>query len=114
MHEIEQILEETYNKASGGIAISLPPEIVKDIETIVEKSENFIGVVNVLITSLVYKIYNPTQDVRYHQAGLENGYSGRSIDTKHIAPFLKSKGLKSAKEAGWLTRSLEQPFPYVE
>jgi DNA (cytosine-5)-methyltransferase 1 len=117
MYGLTDLLEKLYTKASKTKSfedIDLPLEVKEDIDKIVEKSESFVGVVNVLITSLTYKIYEPNQDVRYHQAKLKDGYSGRTIDTKYIAPFLKSKGLKSAKEAGWLTRSLEQPYPYTK
>lgn len=80
---------------------------------IVEYEETCKGVYSVLVTSLTYKILNPTQDVRRHQASLENGYSGRSFDTRHITPFLKQKQFYGAmKESGWLTRSLEQNLPY--
>jgi DNA (cytosine-5)-methyltransferase 1 len=43
---------------------------------------------------------------------MKNGFSGRSIDTKYITPTLKELGLPSMAESGWLTRSLEQPYPY--
>lgn len=40
------------------------------------------------------------------------GFSGRSNDTKYITPTLKALKLTSMSESGWLTRSLEQPYPY--
>jgi len=43
-----------------------------------------------------------------------NGFFGRSIDTKHITPTLRELGFPSMAESGWLTRSLEQPYPYDE
>ena len=43
---------------------------------------------------------------------MKNGFSGRSIDTKYITPTLKEIRLPSMAESGWLTRSLEQPYPY--
>ena len=43
---------------------------------------------------------------------MDQGFSGRSIDTKYITPTLKELGLTSMSESGWLTRSLEQPYPY--
>ncbi|GAA9170570.1 hypothetical protein HpHA188_04940 [Helicobacter pylori] len=83
-------------------------------QTIVEKEETFKGVYTVLITSLVYKSNYPSQDIRFHQANMDSGYSGRSFDTKFITPFLKQKQFLGAmKESGWLTRSLEQNLPYT-
>ena len=44
---------------------------------------------------------------------MENGYSGRTFDTRYITPFMKQKQFLGAmKESGWLTRSLEQNIPY--
>jgi DNA (cytosine-5)-methyltransferase 1 len=70
------------------------------------------GIFTVLITLGIYKLLNPTQDIRYHQVELNNGFSGRSYDTKFITPTLKALGLPSMAESGWLTRSLEQAYPY--
>ena len=71
------------------------------------------GVWTVLITLLFYKILNPKQDIRYHKVELENGFSGRSFDTKVVTPTLRKLGLPAMAESGWLTRSLEQAYPYT-
>jgi DNA (cytosine-5)-methyltransferase 1 len=70
------------------------------------------GVFTVLVTLVTHKIMDPKQDIRVHQKNLEGGFSGRSIDTKYITPTLKEIGLPSMAESGWLSRSLEQPYPY--
>lgn len=70
------------------------------------------GVYTVLLTLGVYKLLNPSQDIRYHKVELDSGFSGRSFDTCFITPTLKSLGLLSMAESGWLTRSLEQAYPY--
>src|SRR5436305_12658927 len=62
---------------------------------------------------MIHKLLEPTQDIRYHQNKMENGFSARTIDTKHITPTLKELGLPAMAESGWLTRSLEQPYPYT-
>ena len=74
--------------------------------------ENNKGINNVLITSFVEKSVNPKQDIRIHQSKMKNGYSGRTLDTKVVVPFLKSKRLLTMVESGWLTRSLEQNDEY--
>lgn len=85
----------------------------KWIKTIVQHEETMKGVFTVLSTSLAYKSLHPEQDVRIHQKGMLNGYSGRTFDTKYITPFLKIKRFDGAmKESGWLTRSLEQDAIY--
>lgn len=98
---------------------------VNDIENKVsEQYKNYIceigskctdqkAVYTVLITLRVHKILQPTQDIRYHQSNLPGGFSGRSIDTQYITPTLKQLGLPAMAESGWLTRSLEQPYPYT-
>lgn len=82
------------------------------IEVITENFEGSKGVLTVLITSLVHKLYNPRQDIRRHQDNMNGGYSGRGIDTKYITPFMKEMGFPAMSESGWLTRSLEQNLPY--
>lgn len=116
MDKTQEFLEKLYQEASQLKTLSslkLSEEQLRLVQTIAEKEETFKGVFTVLFTSLVYKCLNPTQDVRYHQANLPNGYSGRSFDTKYITPFMKQKRFLGAmKESGWLTRSLEQNVPY--
>lgn len=115
---LEKIYTEVLTEVESQDFVANPPEDLNSevliwIDTIAQNSENFLGVLNVTITSLTEKIVHPSQDVRRHQAKMEGGYSGRSLDTKIIAPWLKSKKLKSMVESGWLTRSLEQDLPYT-
>lgn len=116
MDTTREFLETLYQEASQLKTISslnLSAQQLGWVKIIAEKEETFKGVFTVLFTSLVYKCLHPEQDVRYHQANLPNGYSGRSFDTKHITPFMKQKRFLGAmKESGWLTRSLEQNVPY--
>ncbi len=91
----------------------LPDDCLQELRTIVKYADSHKGVLGVTLTSIVYKILYPAQDVRYHQEGMKNGYSGRGFDTKHVTPFLKEKFPHFAMaESAWLTRSLEQPRPY--
>lgn len=115
------ILEELYLEAEKHLLSNnnipvippgLPEQIVSHINLITDNVEYYLGINNVLVTSFVEKIAHPNQDIRLHQAKMDGGYSGRTLDTKYITPFLKSKRLKSMVESGWLTRSLEQGYPY--
>lgn len=94
------------------IKSNLNDDISKHLQEILNRSESSKAVLTVIITSLVYKIQNPEQDIRNHQTSIENGYSGRTFDTKYITPFLKSVKFPAMAESGWLTRSLEQKVPY--
>lgn len=98
---------------------------VSDIDNISEKTMDFLknitdnidrnkGVYTVLVTLMVHKLLEPKQDIRYFQDKMKNGFSARTIDTKFITPTLKELGLLSMAESGWLTRSLEQPYPYTK
>lgn len=116
MDKENKFLEEKYNEAEQIMNLEntgLTAQQIKMVKTIVDKEETFKGVFTVLLTSLVYKCLHPEQDIRRHQKNMENGYSGRSFDTKYITPFMKQKRFLGAmKESGWLTRSLEQNIPY--
>lgn len=116
MDKTNQFLEMIYQEATqlkDVKSLLLNEEQLNMVELIAKKEETFKGVFTVLSTSLVYKCLNPSQDVRLHQANMQNGYSGRSFDTKYITPFMKQKRFLGAmKESGWLTRSLEQNVPY--
>ena len=90
----------------------IPQEILDKINLIAKDCSDQKGLYTVLVTLLIHKILHPKQDVRFHQKQLTNGFAGRSVDTKYITPTLKSLGLPSVSGTGWLTRSLEQPFPY--
>lgn len=114
-------LESAYQKARKYLAknhkkIVLPKSIgeaeLACLNDIIENSERRKAVLTVLITSLVNKIVNPKQDVRLHQSNLKRGYSGRTLDTKNVTPFMKQKKFPAMVESGWLTRSFEQNSPY--
>ncbi len=82
------------------------------LDIVLQYSEQAKAVLTVLITSLVYKISHPQQDIRKHQVSIEGGYSGRTFDTKFITPFMKSRKFPAMSDSGWLTRALEQKVPY--
>ncbi len=109
-------LEEIYQESKMITDISdigLTDRQLSWVKTVVQYEERMKGVFTVLLTSLTYKCLHPEQDVRIHQKGMKNGYSGRTFDTNYVTPFLKMKRFDGAmKESGWLTRSLEQDAPY--
>lgn len=90
----------------------IPEEIKKNIIKIGNFCETQKGVYTVLTTLLYYKFLHPNQDIRLHQEHFPNGFSGRGFDTNYVTPVLKKLGLPAMAESGWLTRSLEQPYPY--
>ncbi|MDM8567658.1 hypothetical protein QUF74_18675 [Candidatus Halobeggiatoa sp. HSG11] len=104
-----------YGEANDGksYASKLNNATQKNIQIIAEKCFIQKGVYTVLITLSIYKILHPKQDIRNHQAQIKGGFSERTIDTQFITPTLKELKLPSMAESGWLTRSLEQPYPYT-
>lgn len=109
MYNLEQIYENSLNIDDiKDVSIN----IKQDIEMIAKYSYSQKGVYTVLTTLMYYKYLNPEQDIRYHQKKQQNGFSGRSFDTKYVTPVLRKLGLPSMGESGWLTRSLEQDAPY--
>jgi DNA (cytosine-5)-methyltransferase 1 len=115
-----EFLEKTYDDCmtiigkKNAINTKISDDEKEILEIILNHSESAIGVLTVLITSIVYKILNPDQDIRNHQESIPNGYSGRTFDSKYITPFLKHYKFPAMAESGWLTRSLEQKQPYIK
>lgn len=110
---MESAYEQAKNKSLRSLLSGLSDEFVQDLRVIAENAETQKAVLGVTLTSLVYKVYEPKQDIRKHQEGMKDGYSGRTFDTKYVTPFLKSKFPHFAMaESAWLTRSLEQPRPF--
>ena len=112
-----EIMDAAYKQAKSkpleALLSDLTDEQVQDLRIIVENAETQKAVLGVTLTSIVYKIYDPKQDIRLHQDGMQGGYSGRTFDTKYVTPFLKSRFPHFAMaESAWLTRSLEQPHPF--
>lgn len=112
MNHKEKLLEIYSQCIEDNLNVSLSSKELNNISTLGSYAETQKGVFTVLLTLGIHKILNPHQDVRFHQTALEGGFSGRSIDTKYITPTLKELKLPSMSESGWLTRSLEQPYPY--
>lgn len=109
MNERKQ-LELLFKKAKMPQISEIEEQYINDIISDAYKQK---GVWTVLITLLFYKILNPQQDIRYHKVELQNGFSGRTFDTKIVTPTLRKLGLPCMSESGWLTRSLEQANPYT-
>ncbi len=110
----EKLLE-VYKKSFDVSDIdNISDETMVFLKNITDNIDRNKGVYTVLVTLIVHKLLEPKQDIRYFQDKMDNGFSARTIDTKYITPTLKELGLLSMAESGWLTRSLEQPYPYTK
>lgn len=117
LRELTEAYEKALRKVEANDFVASPSEkleseMIKNIETLIERIDNFKGVTSVTITSTLKKIVDPGQDIRLHKVEFKGGYSGRSLDTYVVTPFLKGHELKCMAESGWLTRSLEQTHPF--
>ena len=119
MSEVTKLLNEALTEAKTCdeeyFDINFDPQHRQYIKYIVESAcmAKNIGVYTVLITLIVKKIISPSQDIRLHQSGMNGGFSGRTLDTKEITPFLRDNDFPYMKSgSGWLTRSLEHATPY--
>ncbi len=116
--KVNATLEYAYRKANRMVAAPMgqggyfAEELEKSAQLLMERAETSKAVLTVLITSLVYKILHPAQDIRCHQKSIAGGYAGRLFDTHYITPFLKRHRFPAMAESGWLTRSLEHKEPY--
>ncbi|WP_406843854.1 hypothetical protein [Flavobacterium soyae] len=117
MHPVE-FLEKIYNESmeivgsDSIIKSDLDEDICNYLNEILNKSESAKAVLTVILTSAVYKFLHPEQNIKNHQTSIQDGYSGRTFDSKYITPFLKQLKFPAMAESGWLTRSLEQKVPY--
>lgn len=109
MNPIE-VLEESYVKALERATNETSSEISDDIKSsvdiFIERIDTDKSLIQVIITSLLKKIISPEQDIRYHMAKFENGYSARGLDTKITTPFFKKYFPTYAnKETAFLTKA---------
>ena len=111
--QAKKALEQAYQMAVRGESPTLPDGLRDSLSEALRNCENSRGVLAVLITLLTKKIVSPKQDIRFHQAGMEGGFSGRALDEKVVTPLLRDWNFPAMKSgSGWLTRSLEQNRPY--
>ena len=110
--KINDILHQCLKDATENKIPSIDQKPKECLDIILANSERAKAVLSVLVTSLIKKIVCPSQDIRLHQVKMNGGYSGRTLDTKIVTPFLKLNYFPAMAESGWLTRSLEQDQPY--
>ena len=109
MDNLEQIYKKSLNISDLSEIDSAVKQYVINIGLNCYKKK---ALYTVLTTLLYYKYLHPEQDIRLHQDKFKNGFSARGFDTKYVTPTLEKLGLPAMAESGWLTRSLEQPYPY--
>ncbi len=115
----KDILEKAFQNAvdlieSGKIEQTLD-EIKIDVDYLIEKIGSNKSIVSALVTSLLKKIIEPTQDVRLHRVDFEGGYSARTLDTQLTSPFFKNHFPKYAnKESSFLTLATRERIKWTK
>jgi DNA (cytosine-5)-methyltransferase 1 len=103
------LLEEGYQKAvemAGQEEIEVSDDIRKSVDVFIENIDSDKSLVSVIVTSLLKKLITPDQDIRYHMAQMDNGYSARGLDTKVTSPFFNRHFTKyGSKETAFLTKA---------
>ncbi|WP_172201082.1 hypothetical protein [Campylobacter sp. RM16188] len=110
--KLNEILNNANKEDIADICSNFSDENISLIKIIVDNSERAKAVLAVISTLLLEKILYPNQDIRYHQKNMSGGFSGRTIDANYVTPFFKENKFPAMSSSGWLTRSLEQPYPY--
>lgn len=112
-----ELLEQTFAQAkqTDEAPDALTEAQRENVRAIVQGAESQKAVLAVLMTSLVKKMTAPEQDIRQHKIEQVGGYSGRSFDTNYVTPFLRENFARLAMRSGsgWLTRSIEQNYPFT-
>lgn len=113
-----EVIESLYNIADSAVSENDFSTPLSDTDKkyaieIVNEADQNKGLLAVIMTLFSHKVFNPSQDIRMHQANIKNGFAGRIVDAKYITPFLKSKDFPAMSESGWLTRAFEHPEPYT-
>jgi DNA (cytosine-5)-methyltransferase 1 len=101
---LEKAFQDAVNLIESDEIKQISDEITKDIDYLIIKIDSNKSIVSALVTSLVKKILEPTQDIRLHRTDFDGGYSARSLDTKITTLFFKNHFPKYAnKESSFLT-----------
>jgi DNA (cytosine-5)-methyltransferase 1 len=96
-------------------AVSFPSKITENIDVLVREIDKNKSIVSALATSMLKKICNPAQDIRFHRTDFEGGYSARSLDTDVTSPFFKKYFPRYAnKESGFLTLATRERIAWTE
>lgn len=96
-----------------GEIVSLGKTVAEGVATIIGNLDQNKYLYSILMTGLVEKMVNSSQDIRYAQSGMESGYSNRSTDQTYITPFLKTHNLTACAASGAESgRNFERPSPY--
>lgn len=112
--KVRSLLLQPLKTERDGRVVPLGLTVAEAIETIVGNLNRNKYLYSILLTALVEKLVNPTQDIRIGQTRLKGGYSNRSTDEKHVTPFLKEHNLTHCAASGAESgRNFERPESYA-
>ena len=112
---LEKIFQAAISLIESNQINQISDEITKDVDYLIVKIDSNKSIVSALVTSLVKKILEPTQDIRLHRVDFEGGYSARSLDTKVTTLFFKNHFPKYAnKESSFLTLATRERIKWTK
>jgi len=110
---LEDLLNKSISRINGKKRKKYSDVIVSNIDVLVHSIDKNKSLVSALVTSLLKKITDPTQDIRLHKQKFTGGYSARSLDTKVTVPFFKQHFPRYAnKESGFLSMVTRVDIPW--
>jgi DNA (cytosine-5)-methyltransferase 1 len=110
---LENLLAEAIKNLSSKKRKAYSRIIVENIDVLVTGIENNKSLVSAAVTSMLYKIIEPHQDIRLHKKKFTNGYAARTLDTKVTTPFFKQRFQRYAnKESGFLSLVTRVDVPW--
>ena len=112
---LKGLLNKAISRINGKKSKNYSDIIVSNIDVLVHSIDKNKSLVSALVTSLLKKITDPTQDIRLHRTDFEGGYSARSLDTEITTPFFKQHFPKYAnKESGFLSMATRTQIPWTK
>jgi DNA (cytosine-5)-methyltransferase 1 len=114
---MEQALRAAYHTAELIVSDDRPNELGDQLGEALATKVAALGATKnaargVALTLCLYKIAEPSQDIRCHKAEHEGGFSARAYDTRVTVPFLISKSLPRSVESHWLSQTFSFSGPY--
>lgn len=112
-----EILENLYLQAirvlDEQIELKFSKIISSNVDVLINKIDKNKSLLSALVTSLLKKIIDPSQDIRLHRKDFNGGYSARSLDTSTTTPFFKKYFPKYAnKESSFLTLATREKIKW--
>ena len=104
-----EVLDTAFQRASSDLTKQFvtDSEILERLDFVCRNIKNR-ACLRLLLACSLAKVHNPNVDIRkpYTEIGTPDAYSGRSLDEKHLGPFLNKHKLPTNSTTAFLTPAL--------